>query len=156
MRIGIISDIHSNREALEAVLQDIGLQKVEKVWCLGDIVGYGPDPNECINLVRSNIMICVAGNHDHAVAGVTEPFDLDPDAEEACLWTKAVLTGENKEYIATMPLKLVIGDFTLVHGSPRESFEYITSSFEAKEALPSQVTFLSDRSFSHPDDNKTR
>lgn len=142
MRIGIISDIHSNREALEAVLQDISLQKVEEVWCLGDIVGYGPDPNECINLVRSKIMICVAGNHDHAVAGIIEPFNFDPDAEKACLWTRAALTEESKEYIASMPLKLVIGDFTLVHGSPRESFEYITSSFEAKEALPYLKSFF--------------
>ncbi|MFC1952606.1 metallophosphoesterase family protein [Chloroflexota bacterium] len=135
MRIGIISDIHSNLEALEVILRDIDLQKIDRVWCLGDIVGYGPDPNECIDLVRSNIDICVMGNHDQTMVGVLEHFDFNPDAEKAFLWTRTILTEDNKEYIKTLPLKLEIGDFTLVHGSPREPFEYITSSFEADEAL---------------------
>ena len=94
MRYAIIGDIHANLAALEAVLEDIKNQgEVEKIWCLGDIVGYGPDPHECIELLCQTNHICVAGNHDWAAIGKAETTDFNPDAAAACQWTARVLAG---------------------------------------------------------------
>lgn len=136
MKIGIISDIHGNLEAFEAVLQDIKLQKVDATWCLGDIVGYGANPNECIDLIRSNNIICVMGNHEHVTSVVFDTDDYNPYAQDGISWTRSVLTKESRTYIAKLPLKLELGNFTLVHGSPKQPFEYITSLWEAEQAIP--------------------
>ncbi len=134
MRYAILADIHSNREALEAVLEDIELRGgAEEIWCLGDIVGYGPNPRECLELLRQHNHICVAGNHDWAAIGKIDTSDFNPEAAEACHWTTNQLTPEDIDYLEKLPLTLVRGDFTLVHGSPREPiWEYLLSTTHAK------------------------
>lgn len=124
MRYLIISDIHSNLAAFEAVLADAG--SFDKVWCLGDVVGYGPDPNECVEQLRALPHVCVVGNHDRAALGNMDTEDFNPDAQKACHWTREQLSPSNLEYLETLPKSLVEEDFTLVHGSPRHSiWEYI-------------------------------
>jgi predicted phosphodiesterase len=134
MRYAIISDIHSNLAAFQAVLQDIGERGgVERIWCLGDIVGYGPDPKECIALLRQYDHICVAGNHDWGAIAKIDIEDFNPEAAAACRWTGQQLNEEEIDYLAHMPLMVTEGDFTLVHGSPREPiWEYLVSTSIAK------------------------
>jgi diadenosine tetraphosphatase ApaH/serine/threonine PP2A family protein phosphatase len=124
MRYLIISDIHSNLAAFEAVLADAG--SFDKVWCLGDVVGYGPDPNECVERLRDLPHVCMVGNHDWAALGKLDIEDFNPDAQRACRWTREQLSPSNLEYLETLPKSLVEGVFTLVHGSPRHPiWEYI-------------------------------
>jgi len=124
MRFLVISDIHSNFEAFQTVLEDAG--PVDEVWCLGDVVGYGPDPNACVELLRSVPHRCIAGNHDWATLGRLDLRDFNQDARAANLWNRSQLTPDNLAYLEALPEKLVEGEFTLVHGSPRHSiWEYI-------------------------------
>lgn len=133
MRCAVISDIHANLAALEAVLKDIGDQ-VERIWCLGDVVGYGPDPNECVEIVRQRDMVCVVGNHDWACLGKVDLAEFNPDARRACRWTIEQLTPESQEFLDSLPTSLSVGEFTLVHGSPRlPVWEYITQPELARE-----------------------
>ena len=124
MRCLVLSDIHSNLDAFQAVLDDAG--PVDRVWCLGDVVGYGPDPNGCVELLRSLPHLCIAGNHDWATLGKLDLRDFNPDAREANLWNRQQLTPENLAYLDARPETLEEGDFTLTHGSPRHPiWEYI-------------------------------
>lgn len=133
MRVAVISDIHGNLPALEAVLQDIGDQ-VEQIWCLGDIVGYGPDPNECVERVRQEDLICVVGNHDWASLGKVDLEDFNPDARWAAQWTTEQLSRKNLRFLDQLPASLVVDQFTLVHGSPRAPiWEYVTIPSIARE-----------------------
>lgn len=134
MRYAVISDIHSNLTAFQAVLQDIEARGgFERIWCLGDIVGYGPDPKECIELLRQHDHICVAGNHDWGALGKIGIDDFNPEAAIACHWTGQQLKQEDVDYLANLPLKVNEGDFTLAHGSPREPiWEYVVSIPVAK------------------------
>jgi len=129
MRYAIISDIHSNLEAFQAVLEHMeGGGPVEELWCLGDVVGYGPAPNECIQLLRSYPHACIAGNHDWAAIGRVDTSEFNPEAAAAIIWTSRQLTPESRDYLDALPLTLVRGDFTLSHGSPRNPiWEYILS-----------------------------
>jgi diadenosine tetraphosphatase ApaH/serine/threonine PP2A family protein phosphatase len=135
MRCAIVADIHANLAAFMAVLVDIKQQgEVEEIWCLGDIVGYGPEPHQCIELLRQTNHVCVAGNHDLAAVGKIGTHDFNPDAAAACQWTAKQLTPHDIVYIESLPLVIEKGDFTLVHGSPREPvWEYILSLSAAKE-----------------------
>jgi len=120
----VLSDIHSNSEALKAVLDDAS--PVDQVWCLGDVVGYGPDPNGCVELLRAMPHLCIAGNHDWATLGRLDLRDFNPDAREANLWNRQQLTPDNLAYLEARPEKLVEGRFTLIHGSPRHPiWEYL-------------------------------
>jgi predicted phosphodiesterase len=121
--------------ALEAVMADAYKHSaVDEVWCLGDLVGYGPDPSECIRLVREACTVCVAGNHDLAAAGTIHTFDFNAYAAEAIAWTRARLTGEESSYLAGLPPKITRGEFTIVHGSPRDpAREYVDSTQTAEE-----------------------
>lgn len=132
-----MSDIHANLAALQAVLDDIERQGgVEKVWCLGDIVGYGPDPQECIELLRQTNHTCIAGNHDWAAIGKLDTDRFNPDAATACQWTAQQLSPADITYLGTLPLAVDEAGFTLVHGSLREPlWEYLTSSDIARENL---------------------
>jgi len=129
MRYAILGDIHSNLAAFEAVLRDIDLKGgIDRIWCLGDVVGYGPDPHECIELLRQYEHICVAGNHDWAAIGKMDTSDFNPVATRACRWTSQQLTKKDIDYLQNLPLSLCQDDFTLVHGSPREPiWEYLLS-----------------------------
>jgi len=135
MRYAIIADIHANLAAFTAVLEEIKRRGgVEEVWCLGDIVGYGPDPHQCIELLRHHNHVCVAGNHDWAAIGKIDTSDLNPDAATACHWTTQQLCPEDIDYLDSLPLVIQRDSFTLVHGSPREPiWEYLLSTSSARE-----------------------
>lgn len=135
MRYAILGDIHSNLTAFQAVLEDARARGgFDEVWCLGDIVGYGPDPHECIELLRSLNHLCVAGNHDWAAIGNIDTSDFNPVAAQACHWTARQLTSEDIDYLKALPLTLCQDDFTLAHGSPREPiWEYLLSAEAAYE-----------------------
>ena len=135
MRYAILSDIHANLTAFEAVLDDIEHQGgVEKVWCLGDVVGYGPEPHQCVELLRQCNHVCVAGNHDLAAIGKVDTAYFNPDAATACHWTAQQLSSEDIKYLESLSLVIEGGDFTLAHGSPREPiWEYLLSASSAKE-----------------------
>jgi len=135
VRYAIIADIHANLAAFTAVLDDIARKGgVEEVWCLGDVVGYGPDPHQCIELLRHYDHVCVAGNHDWAAIGKLSLSEFNPDAAAACRWTAQQLSPEDVAYLESLPLVMEKDDFTLVHGSPREPiWEYLLSIGSAKQ-----------------------
>ncbi|MGB9856951.1 MAG: metallophosphoesterase family protein [Dictyoglomaceae bacterium] len=121
MKIGIISDIHSNWEALSVVVNRLE-KEVDEIYCCGDIVGYGPDPNECVNYVKK-LKISVLGNHDAAVVGRLDYDNFNPLAQYAIDWTIENLTRENFEFIYKLPLKVDLEWGGIVHGSPRSPIE---------------------------------
>lgn len=128
MRYLIISDIHANLTAFETILRNAGTLGTDYdfVWCLGDVVGYGPDPNECVDLLRTMPHLCLAGNHDWAALGRLDIRTFNADARRAVTWTREQLTDENLAYLEDLPTTFVLDDFTLVHASPREPiWEYI-------------------------------
>jgi len=137
MLYAILADIHANLEAFEAVLADIEQRGgVAEVWCLGDVVGYGPDPGRCLELLRSRKHVCVAGNHDWASTGKVPTTAFNPDAAAACQWTAKQLSPEETAYLSGLPLTMEKGDFTLVHGSPREPiWEYAVSPGTASDSF---------------------
>ena len=125
MKTLLISDIHANLTALEAVLADAG--PVEAVWCLGDLVGYGPDPNECVERVAAlpNLR-CVMGNHDAAALRQIEVDAFNPEARAALLWTQERLSAANLTFLESLPEMIEVDQITLVHGSPRQPvWEYL-------------------------------
>ncbi len=140
MRVAVISDVHSNLTALEAVVADFGA--VDEVWCLGDVVGYGPDPNECIRLLRQlPNFSCVAGNHDWACIGKLSTDDFNPAARAAAAWTAAQLTAASRDFLLALPTRLERADYTLVHGSPRDPIlEYLLSVWQAAECFAAFAT----------------
>ena len=126
MRIAVLSDIHANLPALEAVRAD--LTDVDQVWVLGDIVGYGPQPNEVIATLQEMGARSVLGNHDGAAIGIVDPAYFNPDARAAIEWTAGALDDNARSYLATLPEVRRDGELTAVHGSPRDPiWEYIAS-----------------------------
>lgn len=138
MRYAILSDIHANLEALTAVFEDIVKRgDVDGIWCLGDIVDYGPDPHECIELLRDQEPLCVVGNHDLGAIGRMGTGEFTPDAQISNRWTAEQLTARDILYLEELPEVIEHGDFTLVHGSPRQPVrEYIYSNSVADENFP--------------------
>ncbi len=134
MKYAVISDIHSNLEALEACFQVIDAEKVDVIACLGDIVGYGANPNECVDMVRSRAHHVVIGNHDCAAIGTTDTDYFNPDARAAVMWTRAALTVENTDYIRALPDTLVIADVLFVHSSPSAPRDWLYI-FNLREAV---------------------
>lgn len=140
-RILVISDIHANLPALEAVLQDAG--PVDETWCLGDVVGYGPDPNECIlRLGGLPNLTCLMGNHDLAAVGGMVLDVFNHDARNSLLWQKLVLTSESLEFLQHCPQTLQTrGEVSLVHGSPHDPiWEYVLNTAVALENLEHFIT----------------
>lgn len=125
MRILIISDIHANILALEAVLREAGT--VDAVWCLGDIVGYGPDPNECVARVQGlPNLTCILGNHDAAALDQIDITAFNPEARQAIHWTQHALSADSIKFLQSLQDTAVTGDVTLAHGSPRQPiWEYL-------------------------------
>ncbi|MCA9941444.1 MAG: metallophosphoesterase family protein [Anaerolineales bacterium] len=132
MRLLIISDIHANLTALEAVLTD-AQGAWDQVWCLGDVVGYGPDPNECVTLLQSLPHISLSGNHDWAVLDRLDINTFNPEARQAIGWTQDQLTPESRAYLEELPSLIFIEPiFTLAHASPRQPvWEYILDAATA-------------------------
>lgn len=118
MRYGIISDIHSNLPALNSVIEELNKRKVDKILCLGDIVGYAASPNECCELVRKISNFTVMGNHDSGVAGFTPLSAFSKSAQEACIWTTQNISSENMEWLKNLPLSHKVDDFIITHSSP--------------------------------------
>ncbi|HSH01249.1 MAG TPA: metallophosphoesterase family protein [Anaerolineae bacterium] len=133
MRVLVISDIHANLTAFETVLADAE-GEWEMIWCLGDVIGYGPDPNECVALLREQNHMSLSGNHDWAVLDKLDTRVFNDDAKRAIAWAQSVLTDETRAYLDSLPAR--VDDqhpaFTLAHGSPREPvWEYILDSLTA-------------------------
>jgi putative phosphoesterase len=133
MRIAIISDIHSNLQALEKALSLIDGMSVTEIVCLGDIVGYGGNPNECVDLVRQRASRCVIGNHDAAALDTTRSWYFTKDGRTAIDWTHKVLTKESSEYLSSLPFRIEADHFTLVHANPAEpeTWAYVSTLEEA-------------------------
>lgn len=145
MRYAIISDIHSNIEALEAVFARISGLKVDEILCLGDIVGYNANPNECVDIVRRAGIRCIMGNHDSRASGLEEPDNFTSLAKEAVYWTREHLTEENKAFLKNLPRELAIDGFIAFHGSIHDTDRYIIDekdaldNFQLLENLPGDV-----------------
>ena len=148
MRCAIISDIHGNFDALERVIADaMSFGSLDAIWCLGDIVGYGPNPNECVRELREceiggTAVYAVAGNHDRAATGKISIAEFNPDAATAARWTIKSLTPETRAYLDGLPVRLDgravpnLGDFTLVHGTPHDPvWDYMDSEDVALASL---------------------
>jgi len=174
----VISDIHSNLQALQAVLNDIDQRGIERIICLGDVVGYGAAPRECIDLIMERCEVCLCGNHDHAV--LLEPYNFNVGAERAAYWTRQVFEDEpdrplrNRRwaFLGNLPDYHIQGDMLFVHGSPRRPVnEYLfaddvytnpqklTSNFERMEGVACFVghthvpgVFMDDPYFESPDE----
>jgi diadenosine tetraphosphatase ApaH/serine/threonine PP2A family protein phosphatase len=125
MRRLVISDIHANLTALEAVLSAAAGQW-DEIWCLGDLVGYGPRPNECVALLREHPHFSLSGNHDWAALGKLDSSDFNHEARTAVLWTGDALTEETRAYLDGLPTMAALDAYTLAHGSPRHPlWEYV-------------------------------
>jgi predicted phosphodiesterase len=140
MRIALISDIHGNRPALEAVLAEIDDERVDRIWCLGDIVGYGAEPDACCQLTAERADVCLAGNHDLAVRGDISLGEFSRGAELAARWTQETLAGENLAYLHELEPTGVERGFGLYHASPRDPvWEYVLSALLAELCLDVQT-----------------
>jgi predicted phosphodiesterase len=132
MRAAVISDIHANLHALEAVLAAIDADAPDELWCLGDLVGYGPRPNECCAVVQTGATVCLAGNHDLAVRGTIDLAEFSGDAGAAAAWTRTVLTDESRHYLDGLEPQGEASGVALFHGSPRDPvWEYVLSDESA-------------------------
>jgi diadenosine tetraphosphatase ApaH/serine/threonine PP2A family protein phosphatase len=123
VRYAVFSDVHANLEGLEAVLADAGRRSPDAYVCLGDIVGYGPDPNECVARVRGLGAAAIAGNHDRGAVGLFDTSAFSPLARAAIEWTARTLTAEHRAFLAALPERLDCPAFLAVHGSPRDPVE---------------------------------
>ncbi len=140
MRYAVFTDIHANLEALEAVLAKIDeiakTEPIDEIWFLGDLVGYGPNPNECILKLRERTNVIIAGNHDWAAVGKIDLEDFSTHARISAEWTAEQLTPEHREFLANLPERLLKGEVTLVHGSPfGPLWEYLTSEVLAERSF---------------------
>lgn len=147
MKYAIISDIHSNLEALQKALTIIDEKKVDEIICLGDVVGYGANPNECVELIRSRCSAVVLGNHDAAALNTALAYDFNAIARRAVIWTSEQLTNENKGYLSSLPMTIQTENILFVHSSPEapEAWDYIIDPDEASQALQNveeQICFI--------------
>lgn len=141
MRVALLSDVHANLAALEAVLSDANAERVEAIWNVGDVVGYGPNPDQVIELMVTEGARCVAGNHDAAVAGLISLEDFNPRAAAAARWTIEHTTPASREYLTALPQVEKQGSYTLVHGTLRDPiWEYLTTFDAARAHFAAQET----------------
>ena len=139
MRVAVLSDIHANVTALDAVVAQI--PSVDEVWHLGDVVGYGPHPDEVVAKLRDLGAVGVRGNHDAAALGGREIESFNVDARHAMEWTRSTIADETKAWLAAQPETLEREGFLLVHGSPRDPiWEYVTSTPVARAAMAAMET----------------
>jgi diadenosine tetraphosphatase ApaH/serine/threonine PP2A family protein phosphatase len=136
-RFAVISDIHSNLEALTKTFEIIDRQHIEEIVCIGDIVGYGADPNGCIEMVRQRCNVVIKGNHDDAVGNIPLSDNFTEHARSAILWTRQQLSAENSEYLGTLPISHIKDDVLFVHASPchPEVWKYIFQEDDAEKAF---------------------
>jgi diadenosine tetraphosphatase ApaH/serine/threonine PP2A family protein phosphatase len=151
VRILIAADIHSNLVAFEAVLRDAERGgAIDSIWSPGDIVGYGPEPTACIELLRHYEHAAVGGNHDYAAVGALSTVDFNASAAAAIAWTATRLSDDDKRFLASLPQVLIEGDFTFVHGSLRSPvWEYLTTPLAARDQFQRMETPYSIVGHSH-------
>jgi predicted phosphodiesterase len=146
MRVAIASDIHGNRHAFEAVIDAAQDAQVEELWCLGDLVGYGADPDACVALAEANCAICLAGNHDLAVVESLSLEDFSRGAALAAQWTIDVIRPETREFLLTLSAEGEAEGIGLYHASPRDPiWEYVLSGLTAElclDAAPQRVSLI--------------
>ena len=143
MRVAVVSDIHANLHALEAVLEAIDADPPDELWCLGDLVGYGPRPNEVTEIVRDRTQVCLVGNHDLGVLGRLDLEEFSPDAAAVARWTRTVLLDESRTYLESLEPQAKLERAELFHGSPRDPvWEYVISEETALAALEMTVSPL--------------
>jgi predicted phosphodiesterase len=139
MRVAIVSDIHGNRHAFESVLDAIEASDCEEMWCLGDLVGYGAEPDACVELARRHAAICLAGNHDLGVRGDLPLEQFSRGAALAAKWTQQTITDETREYLEQLEPMNLDERVGLYHASPRDPvWEYVLSSLQADLCLDTQ------------------
>ena len=136
MQVAVISDIHGNRHAFEAVLDDAAADGASTIWCLGDLVGYGADPNDCCALARESASVCLAGNHDLAVTGALPLDEFSHGAALAARWTQEVLADDHVEWLRSLSPQGDEEGVGLYHASPRDPiWEYVLSTLLAELCL---------------------
>jgi predicted phosphodiesterase len=139
MKVAVISDIHGNRQAFEATLEAVAASDADELWCLGDLVGYGADPDVCVELAREHAAVCLAGNHDLAVTGEIPLSEFSRGASLAAEWTKDVIAPSNLEFLKTLSPEGVEGKLGLFHASPRDPvWEYVLSALLAELCMDEQ------------------
>ncbi|MDX6473134.1 MAG: hypothetical protein QOK22_1950 [Gaiellaceae bacterium] len=136
MRVAVVSDIHGNINALEAVLAALETEQPDELWCLGDLVGYGARPNECCTTIEARASICLAGNHDLAVRGTIDLAEFSGDAGAAARWTRDALSPEALAFLQRLEPKGTRADVALFHASARDPvWEYVLSDEAARASL---------------------
>jgi len=139
MKVAIISDIHANRQAFEATLEAVAASDAAELWCLGDLVGYGADPDACVALAREHVAVCLAGNHDLAVTGEVPMDEFAAGAGIAARWTQEVIAAENLEFLKGLSPQGQEDRVGLYHASPRDPiWEYVLSTLVAELCLDQQ------------------
>ncbi len=139
MRIAIVSDIHGNRQAFEAVLDAVGESDCDELWCLGDLVGYGADPDACVALARAHAAVCLAGNHDLGVRGTLPLEQFSRGAALAATWTQKTITAETRTFLEGLEPSKLDESVGLYHASPRDPvWEYVLSPLQAELCLDVQ------------------
>jgi predicted phosphodiesterase len=136
MRVAVISDVHANYHALEAVLEEIDAEQVDAVWCLGDVVGYGPLPNECCEAVRARADLCLVGNHDLVALGRLSVSDFNDEAAAAAVWTAENLSAESRSFLESLKPLGAAEAVDLFHASARDPiWEYVLTEEAAQATL---------------------
>jgi len=137
MKYAVISDIHANLEALTKAVSIIDGKQVDEIICLGDVVGYGANPNECVDIVRRRCSTVVLGNHDEAALDPAGPHQFNPIAQKAIEWTAAQLTDESSEFLSSRQMVEKKENIFLVHSSPHspELWDYIVNADDAADAI---------------------
>jgi predicted phosphodiesterase len=150
MRIAVLSDVHGNRQAFEAVLADIAQTSAAAVWCLGDLVGYGADPDACVELARAHTSICLAGNHDLGVTGAIPLEQFSRGAALAAHWTTETIEPETRTFLESLEPQRIEPQLALYHASPRDPvWEYVLSPLQAELCLDVQAHRISLIGHSH-------
>jgi diadenosine tetraphosphatase ApaH/serine/threonine PP2A family protein phosphatase len=136
MRIALLSDVHGNLPAFKAVLADVESASVEEVWCLGDLVGYGAQPDACVELARKSCDLCLGGNHDLVVTGEIPISDFSSSAAAAARWTQETISEETMAYLKSLMPQDPGREPALYHASPRDPvWEYVLSTWQADECM---------------------
>jgi predicted phosphodiesterase len=140
MQVAVISDVHGNVQALEAVLEAIDAVQVDEIWCLGDVVGYGARPDACARLIEERCAVCLVGNHDLAVLGALDVSTFSDQAAAAVRWTKAETTAETLDFLRDLEPAETRQGVGMFHASPRDPiWEYVLSLDQAEDALDAQT-----------------
>ena len=151
MRYAIIADIHGNYDALSAVFDSLKEECIDQWICLGDVVGYGAEPEKCVNAIRDRNCITIAGNHDFAAIGKVDTEFFNPYAKKSIEWTANQLSEDSKRYLSNLPLRLVVGDFTISHGTIHnpQNFGYISTNWDVIMSLQEMSTPIGFLGHSH-------